>query len=73
MFSNLRTEGGSSNHLLLKNNPLEFFDYQKDLVYIHKIIPPYYKINYTVNNIKNKIIPKVVFEEYLYNLKSLGI
>ena len=73
MFSNLKTEGGSSNHLLMKNNPFELFDYQKDLVYIHKINPPYYKINYSIKNIKNEIVPKVVFEEYLYNLKSLGV
>jgi len=73
MFSNLRTEGGSSNHLILKNNPFEIFNFQKDLVYIEKVIPPYYKINYTTNNIKNKIIPKLVFEEYLYNLNSINI
>jgi hypothetical protein len=73
MFSNLRTEGGSSNHILLKNNPLEIFPFQKDLVYIDKIDPPYYTINYTTTNIKNKVIPRVVFEEYLYNIKKLEI
>ena len=34
MFSNLRTEGPRSNHYLLGSNPLKFFDYQDDLVYI---------------------------------------
>ena len=32
MFSNLRTEGVNSNHLLLSNNPLKIFNYQEDLV-----------------------------------------
>tara|TARA_B100000686_G_scaffold301492_1_gene336833 strand:+ start:249 stop:1682 length:1434 start_codon:yes stop_codon:yes gene_type:complete len=73
MFSNLRTEGGSSNHLILKHNPIEIFDFQKDLVYIEKVTPPYYKINYTTNNIKNKVIPRIVFEEYLYNLNQINI
>ncbi|KAL7564999.1 hypothetical protein ACA910_011966 [Epithemia clementina (nom. ined.)] len=34
MFSNLRTEGPRSNHLLLGANPLKLFDYQEDVVYI---------------------------------------
>ena len=73
MFSNLRTEGGTSNHLILKNNPLEVFPFQRDLVYIEKITPPYYTINYTTQNIKNKVIPRLVFEEYLYNLNKIKI
>ncbi len=73
MFSNLRTEGGSSNHLILKNNPIEIFNFQRDLVYIERVTPPYYKINYTTTNIKNKVIPRLVFEEYLYNLNQMNI
>ena len=73
MFSNLRTEGGSSNHLILSNNPLEVFPFQRDLVYIDKITPPFYTINYTTQNIKNKVIPRLVFEEYLYNLSKMKI
>lgn len=34
MFSNLRTEGDVSNHLLFKNNPLKFWDYQEDVVHV---------------------------------------
>jgi hypothetical protein len=34
MFSNLRTEGKYSNHLLLRNNPLKIFGYQEDAVTI---------------------------------------
>ncbi|KAG7354788.1 hypothetical protein IV203_004144 [Nitzschia inconspicua] len=32
MFSNLRTEGKYSNHLLLRNNPFKVFGYQDDVV-----------------------------------------
>jgi hypothetical protein len=70
MFSNLKTEGGSSNHILLKNNPVEIFSFQKDLVYINEIIPPDNTINY---NIKNKILARVDFEGYLHYLKKLKI
>ena len=70
MFSNLKTEGGSSNHILLKNNPFEIFPFQKDLVYINEIIPPDNTINY---NIKNKILARVDFEGYLHYLKKLKI
>jgi len=37
MFSNLRTEGPRSNHLLLASQPLKLFDYQQDLVEIISI------------------------------------
>jgi hypothetical protein len=32
MFSNLRTEGARSNHLLLGGNPLKLWGYQEDVV-----------------------------------------
>ena len=32
MFSNLRTEGPTSNHLLLGSNPFKIFNYQEDVV-----------------------------------------
>src|SRR5918997_3789390 len=32
MFSNLRTEGTSSNHLLLRSNPVKVWGYQEDVV-----------------------------------------
>lgn len=34
MFSNLRTEGATSNHLLLRSNPIKFWNYQEDVVEI---------------------------------------
>ena len=35
MFSNLKTEGETSNHLLLSQNPLKVFKYQEDTVKIY--------------------------------------
>ena len=32
MYSNLRTEGFISNHLILRNNPLKIWGYQEDIV-----------------------------------------
>lgn len=34
MFSNLKTEGDTSNHIIFRNNPLKLFSYQEDLVEI---------------------------------------
>lgn len=39
MFSNLRTEGPVSNHLLLRSNPLKLFKYQEDLVEVLEVDP----------------------------------
>jgi hypothetical protein len=36
MFSNLKTEGARSNHLLLSSNPLKFWNFQDDIVYINE-------------------------------------
>ncbi len=63
MFSNLKTENGSSNHFLLKNNPLEIFSYQKDLVYILDAYGP------PVDWIKNPgaVLPLFMFyQQHLY-------
>jgi hypothetical protein len=37
MFSNLRTEGEKSNHLILRNNPIKFFGFQEDVVEVLKL------------------------------------
>lgn len=39
MYSNLRTEGGETNHLLL-SRPLDWFDYQTDLILIESSSDP---------------------------------
>ncbi len=42
MFSNLRTEGGRSNHLVMRSS-WQVFDFQKDLVYVEEIPRRYEK------------------------------
>jgi hypothetical protein len=37
MFSNLRTEGTFSNHLLLRSNPIKVWGYQEDVVRLREI------------------------------------
>ncbi len=37
MFSNLRTEGTSPNHLLLRSNPIKVWGYQEDVVRLKEI------------------------------------
>jgi hypothetical protein len=37
MFSNLRTEGSTSNHILLGSNPLKIWEYQEDTVHVIKL------------------------------------
>ncbi len=37
MFSNLRTEGSTSNHLLLSSNPVKIFSFQEDTVEILEV------------------------------------
>lgn len=39
MFSNLQIEGETSNHLLLRDQPLKIWDLQEDLVHVRKIDP----------------------------------
>jgi hypothetical protein len=48
MFSNLRTEGGQSNHLLIPSEQFFLFSYQNDLAFVRSIglhsgekLPPY--------------------------------
>ena len=73
MFSNIQTEGGKSNHLILHNNPFEIFPYQKNLVHIIKFEPPYYDFTKKFSRLKEKKIPKLVFSEFLIHLRNSGI
>ena len=73
MFSNLETEGGKSNHILLRTNPFEIFPYQKELVEIVKFNPPIYDFSSKFRKLQGKKIPKLVFNEFLINIRESGI
>ena len=68
MFSNLRTEGITSNHFLLSNNPWKIFDYQEDTVEIYVAIDDRHR-NIILNNIpiQSHFLPKVEFKKLIYN------
>src|SRR5262249_9373608 len=59
MFSNLRTEGGKSNHLLIPNS-WQLFDFQKDLVEIESSSDSY------LNELASKklALPYFDFQKY---------
>ena len=64
MFSNLRTEAGISNHLLIPHGLFTLVDWQDDLVYIY--VDPR-------NHVQNKgkcqgyALPRIEFERNVYN------
>jgi len=65
MFSNLQTEGPTSNHLLLGSNPLKLFSYQDDWVYIKEIDERLQFKRYD-----GEILPRVQFDMFLHRMKE---
>jgi hypothetical protein len=66
MFSNLSTEGLTSNHLLLSNNPLKIWNYQEDIVKIIEIDDKKAKVGYKYRPLKNHYLPLVEFKKLIY-------
>ena len=64
MFSNLRTEGTSSNHLLLSSNPIKVWDYQEDVVQFMEIRHG--------RGLKGKSLPVVEFRKAIYKWTQAG-
>ena len=64
MFSNLRTEGTSSNHLLLRSNPVKVWDYQEDVVHFMEIRHG--------RGLKGKSLPIVEFRKAIYKWTQAG-
>ncbi len=68
MFSNLQTEGPTSNHILLSSNPFKIFSYQEDLVEIVSVsdnIRGFYRKMPK----PGQVIPRVEFSRMLDILK----
>jgi hypothetical protein len=72
MFSNLRTEGPRSNHLLLAGNPLKVWGYQEDVVHFmafdDRLVPPSYKGQTLVG----QELPVVEFRKWIYGWTQAG-
>ena len=71
MFSNLKTEGMTSNHLLLSQNPFKIFKYQEDTVKIYVAFSEKnnQKFYLTLNNrpFAGNSLPLVEFKKSIYN------
>ncbi|WP_420392520.1 hypothetical protein [Acuticoccus sp.] len=65
MFSNLRTEGETSNHLLFGSNPIKVFGYQEDVVRIEEIDDTAARIGHQYHPLRGNLMPVVEFRKLL--------
>ena len=72
MFSNLRTEGARSNHLLLGNNPLKLWGYQEDAVRFVRIDDEQAAIGYNYQPLQGQQLPAVEFRKLIYQWTTAG-
>ncbi|MEM8830642.1 MAG: hypothetical protein AAGE96_14970 [Cyanobacteria bacterium P01_G01_bin.19] len=72
MFSNLRTEGETSNHLLLGSNPLKIWNYQEDTVKIIEIDDKKAKVGHKYRPLKDHYLPVVEFKKLIYQWTKAG-
>ncbi|MGE0117317.1 MAG: hypothetical protein AB7S71_03900 [Dongiaceae bacterium] len=72
MFSNLRTEGPTSNHILLPGNPLKFAGYQEDVVRVIEIDDEAARIGHQYQNLKGNGLPMVEFRKLLLKWREAG-
>jgi hypothetical protein len=66
MFSNLRTEGPRSNHLLLAANPLKLWSYQEDVVRFARIDDQAAAVGYNYQPLQGQALPVVEFRKLIY-------
>ncbi len=72
MFSNLRTEGARSNHLLLSDNPLKLWGYQEDVVRFIRIDDRQARIGYQYQPLQGQLLPVVEFRKLIYAWTRAG-
>lgn len=73
MFSNLRTEGETSNHLLLGSNPIKMWGYQEDVVWILDIDDRYGSIIYHYDGSpRGYALPVVEFRKWIHTWDAAG-
>jgi hypothetical protein len=72
MFSNLRTEGATSNHFLLGSNPLKIWSYQEDVVRFIAIDDGWARIGYGYVPLKSNRLPVVEFRKLIYKWTRAG-
>ncbi len=72
MFSNLKTEGAQTNHILLPGNPFKIFGYQDDLIEVIAVdqrIEGLYRRMPQVG----QLIPRIEFARILQKIRARGI
>jgi hypothetical protein len=72
MFSNLRTEGASSNHFLLGGNPLKLWNYQEDVVRFIEIDDRQARIGFQYQPLQGNHLPVVEFRKLIYAWTRAG-
>lgn len=73
MFSNLRTEGESSNHFLLGSNPIKVWGYQEDVVWILDIDDRYGDVIYHFDGSpRGYALPVVEFRKWIHAWGQAG-
>ena len=72
MFSNLRTEGDRSNHLLLGSNPLKLWEYQEDVVKLLKVDDGVLFLDPRNIELEGGLLPMVEFRKLIYQWTQAG-
>lgn len=73
MFSNLRTEGETSNHLLLGSNPIKVWGYQEDVVWILDIDDRHGDVIYHYDGSpRGYALPVVEFRKWIHAWDQAG-
>jgi hypothetical protein len=73
MYSNLRTEGSTSNHLLLGSNPIKFWEYQEDVVRIIEIDDDAGEAIHHYDRFRSGLLlPVVEFRKWIYRWTQAG-
>lgn len=72
MFSNLRTEGARSNHLLLGSNPLKVWGYQEDVVHFTAVDDSLAAFGENRQPLQGNRVPVVEFRKWIYRWTSEG-
>jgi hypothetical protein len=71
MFSNLQTEGETSNHLLLGGQPLKIWDLQDDVVHVRAIDPRH--TDKEVGDLNGNSIPTIEFKKMIVEWGNQGL
>jgi hypothetical protein len=72
MFSNLRTEGPRSNHLLLGGNPFKLWGFQEDVVHFTTFDERLSPASYEHQSLEGQELPVVEFRKWIYGWTEAG-